>query len=155
MAHEDGPKKAKKKKYLLLKVVLVFIFLVIVIGIIVKIVNNKKTKEEDNLTGDVPDTGQVVTKPPTVVKVPSGLVYLPDQYTPCEIPIMGTTQDLYTDGEPIYALPPGWSEESAIYYSGKGRLVVTGGNIRSGVWKFWSANDPERGVVLIRVLVKN
>jgi len=78
------------------------------------------------------------------------VVQMPDCATPCTIDI-AEIRDIYTDGEPIYALPPGWSESNKIYYSGKGHLVVQGGDIHSGQWKFWSA-DPSK-VVLIRVFV--
>ena len=75
---------------------------------------------------------------------------LPDKYTPCQMEI-NEIRDLYTDGEPIWVLPPEWSESKAIYYSGKGHVVVQGGEIHKGIWKFWSADDPKK-VVLIRVI---
>ena len=76
------------------------------------------------------------------------LEQLPDCYTPCEMDIQ-EIRDLYTDGEPIFALPPDWPEKDAIAYSGKGHLVVRGGNIRSGKWRFWAGEDKKK-VVLVR-----
>ncbi len=76
------------------------------------------------------------------------VVQMPDQTTPCTIDI-AEIRDIYTDGEPIWILPPGWSESKKIYYSGKGHLVVQGGDIHSGVWKFWSGDTNK--VVLIRI----
>jgi hypothetical protein len=79
---------------------------------------------------------------------------LPDEFTPCKFYIKGI-KDLYTDAEPIYALPPDWPREKAIYYSGKGHVVVKdGGNtIKEGYWEFWSAQDPKKKV-LIRIIGK-
>ncbi len=74
-----------------------------------------------------------------------------DRYTPATLVATSIT-DVYTDGEPIWVLPPGWPEKDAVYYSGKGRLNLTGGNIHAGTpenpWKFWSAVDREKSVLL-------
>ncbi|MEI8174684.1 MAG: hypothetical protein WCG28_01910, partial [bacterium] len=78
------------------------------------------------------------------------VVQLPDQATPCTIDI-AEIRDIYTDGEAVYVLPPGWSPDKAISYSGKGHLVIQGGDIHSGKWKFWSADSNK--IVLIRVFV--
>jgi len=80
------------------------------------------------------------------------VVQLPDRTTPCTIDIK-KVQDIYTDGEAVYMLPPGWPRDKAILYSGKGHLVVEGGNIHAGTWEFWSA-DPAR-VALIRIFAVN
>ena len=74
-----------------------------------------------------------------------------DCTTPCTMDIV-EIRDIYTDGDPVYMLPPGWSRPKAILYSGKGHLIVQGGDIHSGHWEFWSA-DPKR-VVLVRVFGK-
>ena len=76
------------------------------------------------------------------------VVQMPDCPTPCTMEIE-EIRDLYTDGEAIYALPPGWPEEDKILYSGKGHVVIEGGNIRPGTWRFWSV-DPAK-VVGVRV----
>lgn len=77
---------------------------------------------------------------------------LPDKYTPCSMEIT-EIRDLYTDGEPIWALPPEWPRSKAIYYSGKGHVVVQGGEIHKGTWEFWSANQKNpKKVVMIRVI---
>ena len=80
---------------------------------------------------------------------PRIVLQLPDCHTPCEKNILQIT-DLYTDGEPIFAQPPGWDKKDAIFYSGKGNLIIHAGNINPGKWSFWSANNPKRNV-LIRV----
>ena len=90
--------------------------------------------------------------PPTAQQAPPVVRQLPDQTAPCKMTI-AEIRDLYTDGEPVFMLPPGWPRSKAIRYSGKGHLIVQGGNIRSGEWEFWSANDPKK-VVLIRVFGK-
>ncbi len=76
------------------------------------------------------------------------VVQLPDRATPCTMDIR-KVRDIYTDGEAVYMLPPGWSRERAILYPGKGHLVIEGGNIHAGKWEFWS-EDPKK-VVLIRI----
>lgn len=76
------------------------------------------------------------------------VVQLPDCPTPCRIYIR-QVQDLYTDGEPVYVLPPKWAEEKKILYKGHGHLILEGGNIHEGWWRFWSATDPKK-VVTIR-----
>jgi len=85
---------------------------------------------------------------PTSVPQGRQVRQLPDCYTPCSMEI-SEIRDLYTDGESIKMLPPGWDRRNAITYLGRGHLIVEGGNIRSGRWEFWSA-DPKR-VALIRV----
>jgi len=91
------------------------------------------------------------THPPAPPTQPAAPVVrqLPDCTTPCTMGI-AEIRDIYTDGEPVFMLPPGWSREKAIRYSGKGHIVVEGGNIHIGKWQFWSADDPTK-VVLIRV----
>jgi hypothetical protein len=91
------------------------------------------------------------THPPAAPTQPAAPVVrqLPDCTTPCTMGI-AEIRDIYTDGEPVFMLPPGWSREKAIRYSGKGHIVVEGGNIHIGKWQFWSADDPTK-VVLIRV----
>jgi hypothetical protein len=96
--------------------------------------------------------------PPVVRYVPAPppantVQQLPDCYTPCTMEI-AEIRDLYTDGEPVFMLPPGWPESRAIRYSGRGHLVLKGGTIRTGEWEFWSATNPNRTDVLIRVFGK-
>lgn len=79
------------------------------------------------------------------------VVQMPDCTTPCTMDIT-EIRDIYTDSEPVFMLPPGWSRSKAIQYSGKGHLIVEGGDIHSGRWEFWSV-DPKK-VVLIRVFAK-
>ena len=78
---------------------------------------------------------------------------MPDQYMPCTVHI-GKIQDLYTDGTAIYILPPGWPLSEKIYYSGHGHLIIRGGNIHTGDWKFWVAGDSVR-TGLLRIWQKN
>jgi hypothetical protein len=84
-------------------------------------------------------TATMIAAPVPRVEVTRQLVQLPDCYTPCSADI-AEIRDIYTDGEAIYMLPPGWLHEKAIAYSGKGHITIEGGNIRSGVWKFWAAD---------------
>jgi hypothetical protein len=92
-----------------------------------------------------PSTTLATTVATTVPQV----VQLPDHTTPCTIDIK-EIRDLYTDGYPIWALPPGWPEEKKIFYSGRGHVIVQGGDIHSGTWKFWSA-DTNKTAVMIRI----
>jgi hypothetical protein len=96
---------------------------------------------------NTPPTRQQQQAPEVVVKK---VVQLPDQVTPCTIDIT-EIRDIYTDGEPVWILPPEWPESRAIYYSGKGHLVIQGGDIHAGEWKFWSATA-KNNAVLIRVI---
>lgn len=95
---------------------------------------------------------QHASAPQSTPKPAKRVVQLPDRMTPCKIWI-DEIQDLYTDAEPIYALPPGWRREDAVFYSGKGHMVLSGGNIHAGDWEFWSAEDPSKEV-LIRAFAK-
>jgi hypothetical protein len=96
-----------------------------------------------------------LNKPETSTNIPKKEITLkqkPDIYTPCIIYI-NKIQDLYTDGTPVYILPPDWKREDAIYYSGHGRLDITVKNgyknIPPGDWEFWS--DSTNTQALIRV----
>ena len=98
-------------------------------------------------------TPKPVAPPPTVspappqVRRPMTVVeQFPDCQTPCTVEVKDM-RDLYSDGEPIIAIPPGWSESEAIHYSGKGRLVIEGGNIHEGRWTFKS-EDPKKTVTV-------
>lgn len=100
-------------------------------------------------SGDKTSSSPTPTAPKAAVPAAKQVLQLPDCKTPCTMKI-AEVRDIYTDGEPVYMLPPGWPEEKAIRYSGKGHIVIQGGNIRSGRWEFWSADDPSK-VVLVRV----
>ena len=93
-------------------------------------------------------TATAPTAPAPAPEPVKQVVQMPDCPTPCTMEIE-EIRDLYTDGEAIYALPPGWPEEDKILYSGKGHVVIEGGNIRPGTWRFWSV-DPAK-VVGVRV----
>lgn len=94
----------------------------------------------------------VGTSPPTTAEPQvQQLIQVPDKFTPCEIDIQ-EIHDIYTDGEPVWSLPPGWPESKKIYYPGKGHLVIRGASIHPGVWKFWSADTNK--VVLVRIFKK-
>jgi len=120
--------------------------IVIVIAMIVWVKGCKQKSEAKERAIAAAKAYALAHPPPAAVRQ---VVQMPDRYTPCTFGIP-RIRDLYTDGEPIWMLPVGWPESEKIYYSGKGHLKVTGGNIPGGEWKFWSANDPNK-VVLIRI----
>ena len=104
--------------------------------------------------GEPPEKKPASSSTPVATPTPTRVakvVQLPDCATPCIMEI-AEIRDLYTDGEAVMILPPGWSRDRAIPYSGKGHLVLSGGNIPPGAWEFWSS-DPSK-VVMIRVFGK-
>lgn len=110
----------------------------------------KKAKAEE--ANRVAATAYAANHPPVTRTVGNPVLQMPDRTTPCVIKIK-EIHDLYTDGEPIYALPPGWPREKAVLYSGHGHMTLEGGNIHEGDWEFWSADNPKKSV-LIRVFGK-
>jgi len=134
----------KMKESMSRGVILLAIFLMVVFGY-----RSCQDKQETKKVDEAEEqAATLAAQPPAPAHV---VEQFPDCYTPCEIRIE-KIRDLYTDGDPIYALPPGWHEDRKILYSGKGHLVVQGGNIRSGLWKFRSADEKEPDkAVLIRV----
>jgi len=124
------------------------IVFVVLIGLIVFILLTAKTCFVIGVNAMTNATQQHVRTVPH-----QSVQQFPDRFTPCHFEIK-EIRDLYTDGEPVYILPPGWSKKDAILYGGHGHLTIEGGNIHAGDWSFWAAGDDPNKVVLIRVLGK-
>lgn len=149
---EEETTEGKEKDKLLGRgwVALIVILVALAIGGFFFLAKSFSSKEEKKETPAPPAKTETHATLQTVKPVQE-LVQLPDCPTPCTIEIK-KIHDLYTDGEPVYVLPPGWPEKDKILYSGHGHLVLSGGNIHSGQWKFWST-DPSK-VVAIRAFEK-
>ncbi len=88
-------------------------------------------------------------RPAESYSAPATLGQFPDRVTPCEIYVGKELRDLYTDGDPVYVLPPNEPRSNAVLYSGHGHLVLKLPNGKGiGKWGFWSANTAKPEVLI-------